>query len=106
MEPFKSRVITFERTIAARLGLLAALAICFAAAESRAAVLLQPVNSGVQSRFASQSQIYMNSDPLGLNPWPSSGAAVYPSGAPIPALPPAPAPSVLPAPGNAFSGGG
>src|ERR1035437_8737747 len=86
----------------------AAVAVLLVAAEAKALLLtpMAPVGSGVQSRFASQSQGYMNSDPTGLNPWAFSGAGVYATGAPIPGLPAAPAPSVAPAPGNAFGGGG
>jgi hypothetical protein len=86
----------------------AAVAVLLVAAETKAAVLtpMTPIGSGVQSRFASQSQGYMDSDPAGLNPWAFSGAGIYATGLPIPGLPAAPAPTVAPAPGNPFGGGG
>lgn len=68
---------------------------------------LAPNGSGVIAHFASQSDLYQDSDPTGQIFGPA-GIGPYPAGSPIPASPPAPAPGIVAAPGNAFStnGGG
>ena len=68
---------------------------------------LAPNGSGVIAHFASQSDAYQDSDPIGQIFGPA-GIGPYPAANPIPACPPAPAPGIVAAPGNAFStnGGG
>ncbi|HEY2838274.1 MAG TPA: PEP-CTERM sorting domain-containing protein [Pirellulales bacterium] len=60
---------------------------------------------GVEAMFASQSEVYKDSDPTGIL-WGLAGIGPYPSGAGIPGLPASPTPSISPASGNPFAGGG
>ncbi len=62
-------------------------------------------SDGVQAFFASQSDVYQDSDPL-FGPFGPAGLGPYTAGVVLPGLPLAPAASLTPAPGNAFAGGG
>jgi hypothetical protein len=62
--------------------------------------------SGVEARFASQSDAYQDSDPTGLTPFSPVGPGLYPGSAPLPGLPAAPVASIIPPGGNPFANGG
>jgi hypothetical protein len=62
--------------------------------------------SGVEAMFASQSQAFTNSDPVGITWGPAPGFGPYAANAIIPGLPVPPSPAITPAGGNAFAGGG
>jgi hypothetical protein len=59
--------------------------------------------SGVEAFFASQSELFTDSDPPGAI-WGTAGPGPYAPGAGLPFLPAVPTPSLTPAPGNSFSG--
>lgn len=62
--------------------------------------------SGVTAMFASQSQSFTNSDPVGIVWGPAPGFGPYAANAIIPGLPVPPTPAIVPPIGNAFAGGG
>lgn len=62
--------------------------------------------SGVKAMFASQSQAFTDSDPVGITWGPPPGSGPYASNAIIPGLPVPSGPSISPAGGNSFAGGG
>ncbi|MBX3423052.1 MAG: PEP-CTERM sorting domain-containing protein [Pirellulaceae bacterium] len=69
------------------------------------AQVITRIGSGVEAMFASQSEVFSDSDPTGILWGLSAGSGLYPSGAIIPSLPASPTPSLTTAPGNAFAGG-
>jgi hypothetical protein len=62
--------------------------------------------SGVNAMFASQSQVFTDSDPVGIVWGPAPGFGPYATNAIIPGLPVPPTPAIAPPAGNAFAGGG
>ena len=62
--------------------------------------------SGMEAMFASQSDGFTASDPIGVIWGFSAGIGPYTAGLILPSLPTPPAPSITPAGGNAFANGG
>lgn len=92
----------WHRPAVAALGFVAALL----TAGGAHAVTVTRQGSGMEAMFASQSDVFRDSDPLAILWGAPPGFGPYPSGAIIPGLPLPPAPAIAPAPGNAFANGG
>lgn len=80
--------------------------------DSATAQVITRIGSGVEAMFASQSDLWHDSDPTGILWGGPGGPGPYPTGAIIPGLPTPPAPPSISSPsvstyvGNPFAGGG